>query len=207
MWRTLFGLMGIFATALLNSIDALSSERCSRRPRPHNQMTMLKDDGFKPKIITPNDIGSLFGDGSKNGNNAVLDGYSEDDEDDFDFEESVEKSETVEEIVVAAKPTAAVPTAQRYDSESNGMRELLALQKEMMSPPPPPPAVQQETEVEISAANYSRSEDDESSTDVDDYLNFDRVLDKVTHATQTSFFILLITEWPRMSSFPTYGID
>ena len=179
MWRTLFGLVGIFATALLNSIDALSSERCSRRPRSHNQMTMLKDDGFKPKIITPNDIGSLFGDSSKNGNNVVLDGYSEDDEDDFDFEESEEKSEPVEEIVVAAKPSS-VPTAQRYDSESNGMRELLALQKEMMSPPPPPPAVEVETAVEIFAVDNSPSEDDESSTDVDDYLNFDKILDKVT---------------------------
>ena len=181
MWRTLFGLIGIFATALLNSIDALTSERCSRRPRAHNQMTMLKDDGFKPKIITPNDIGSLFGDSSKNGNNVVLDGYSEDDEDDFDFEESVEKSEPVEEIVVAVKPTA-VPTVQRYDSESIGMRELLALQKEMMSPPPPPPTVVAETEVEIFAIDAPRKEeDDESSTDVDDYLNFDKILDKVTH--------------------------
>ena len=178
MWRTLFGLVGIFATALLNSIDALSSERCSRRPRSHNQMTMLKDDGFKPKIITPNDIGSLFGDSSKNGNNVVLDGYSEDDEDDFDFEESEEKSEPVEEIVVAAKPSS-VPTAQRYDSESNGMRELLALQKEMMSPPPPPSAVEVETAVEIFAVDNSQSEDDESLTDVDDYLNFDKILDKV----------------------------
>ena len=187
MWRTLFGVIGIFATALLYSIDALTSERCSRRPRAHSQMTMLKEDGFKPKIITPNDIGSLFGDSSKNGNNVVLDGYSEDDEDDFDFEESVEKSEPVEEIVVAAK-SSAVPSAQRYDSTSNGMRELLALQKEMMSPPPPP-AVQLETEVEIFSVDVSRSDDDESSTDVDDYLNFDKILDKVTQSTPNAISV------------------
>ena len=55
------------------------------------------------------------------------------------------------------------------------MRELLALQKEMMAPPSPEEVVI-EAEVTVTEPSYAS---DEPTEDVDDYLNFDKVLDKV----------------------------
>ena len=140
-------------------------------------MTMLKDDGFKPKIITPNDIASLFGDSNKNSNSKALDGYSEDDDDEddeFDFDQTEEEAITA---VASTSTTSIVDKAdtRKYDSESNAMRELLALQKEMMAPSLPVDVI-----IEILPDTVATSyEVNDESDDVDDYLNFDRILDKV----------------------------
>ena len=173
MWRTLCCLIGVLSTALLNSINALTNNGVTNRARPHCQISMLKDDGFKPKIITPNDIASLFGDNGRTVNNVVLDGYSEDD-DDFDFEGDEEETPVVEEATVVPA-TVTKMTTDRSDAETNSMRELLALQKEMMAPPTPEEVVI-EMKVPTMESNYAS---DESTDDVDDYLNFDKVLDKV----------------------------
>lgn len=173
MWRTLCCLIGVLSTAFLNSINALTNNRVTNRARPHCQISMLKDDGFKPKIITPNDIASLFGDNGRTVNNVVLDGYSEDD-DDFDFdgdEVDLPAKEEVKAIPVAVTKMIT----DRSDAETNSMRELLALQKEMMAPPSPEEVVI-EAEVTVMESSYAS---DEPTEDVDDYLNFDKVLDKV----------------------------
>ena len=173
MWRTLCCLIGVLSTALLNSINALTNNRVTSRARPHCQISMLKDDGFKPKIITPNDIASLFGDNGRTVNNVVLDGYSEDD-DDFDFDGDEEEPPAVEEVTVIPATVTKMNT-DRSDAETNSMRELLALQKEMMAPPAPEESVV-EINVPVTESSYAS---DESPEDVDDYLNFDKVLDKV----------------------------
>jgi hypothetical protein len=181
MLRTLCCFFGLLASALLNSMDALSADRAASRARPNNRMTMLKDDGFKPKIITPNDIASLFGDSNKNSNSKALDGYSEDDDDDdddeFDFDQTEEETTTVAADISMAQIVDNVEKVEtrKYDSESNAMRELLALQKEMMAPSVPVDVVI-ETLVDTVETSY---EVDDESDDVDDYLNFDKVLDKV----------------------------
>lgn len=179
MLRTLCCFFGLLATALLNSMDALTADRATNRARPNNRMTMLKDDGFKPKIITPNDIASLFGDSNKNSNSKALDGYSEDDDDDdddFDFDQTEEEATTTVADISMTKILDKVEKVDRkYDSESNAMRELLALQKEMMAPSVPADVVMKEL-TDIVETSY---EVDDESDDVDDYLNFDRVLDKV----------------------------
>jgi hypothetical protein len=149
---------------------------------------MLKDDGFKPKIITPNDIASLFGDNGRTVNNVVLDGYSEDD-DDFDFEGDEEEPPAKEEVKVSPAAVTKMIT-DRSDAETNSMRELLALQKEMMAPPKPEEAVV-ETEVSTVEPSYAS---DESPEDVDDYLNFDKVLDKVNRQQSSQSKVRQICE-------------
>ena len=139
-------------------------------------MTMLKDDGFKPKIITPNDIGSLFGDSPRT-TSKVPEGYDDDEDTDIDYEENEAEEEAVPAKVSApvAKVAAYAPTPQKYDAEMNSMRELLALQKEMMAPVK---VAEIESEPEILLEEITFQEEPESD-DVDDYLNFDRQLDKV----------------------------
>lgn len=164
------------ASALLCSINALTGDRStSSRSRTHLHLNMLKDDGFKPKIITPNDIGSLFGDNSKS-NNKVPDGYDED-EDDIDYEEITAEPTPEATITPVAKVAPYSPTPRKYDSETNSMRELLALQKEMMAPPRTV-AVEAVEEDDTDDSSYEVPDDDDD-VEVDDYLNFDRVLDKV----------------------------
>lgn len=180
MLRTLCCFLGLLATAFLNSMDALTADRATNRARPNNRMTMLKDDGFKPKIITPNDIASLFGDSNKNSNSKALDGYSEDDDDDdddFDFDQTEEETTTAVADISMTQIVDKVDKVEtrKYDSESNAMRELLALQKEMMAPSVPVDIV---TEILVDEVETSYEVEDESD-DVDDYLNFDKVLDKV----------------------------
>ena len=178
MWRNLYCLFGILASALLCSISAFSRDKsASSRPRTCGHVTMLKDDGLKPKIITPNDIGSLFGDSSKT-SNKVPDGYDEDedeDEDDIDYEELAPENTVKADIAPAPKVAGYSPTPQKYDSESNSMRELLALQKEMMAPPKII-RIEAVEEIDTEESSFEVPEDD---VDVDDYLKFDRILDKV----------------------------
>lgn len=203
MLRTLCCFLGLLATALLNSMDALTADRATNRARPNNRMTMLKDDGFKPKIITPNDIASLFGDSNKNSNSKALDGYSEDDDDDdddFDFDQTEEETTTTVADISMTKILDKVENVDRkYDSESNAMRELLALQKEMMAPSVPADVVV-EGLIDIVETSY---EVDDESDDVDDYLNFDKVLDKVFKSLQFSRKLRLQSHPPNDSElFP-----
>ena len=176
MWRTIYCLFGILTSALLCSINAFTCDKSAgSRSRACGHVTMLKDDGLKPKIITPNDIGSLFGDSSKS-SNKVPEGYDEDeDEDDIDYEEIAPEITVKATIAPAPKVAGYNPTPQKYDSESNSMRELLALQKEMMAPP----KIVLVEAVEETYIDESSFEAPEEDVEVDDYLNFDRLLDKV----------------------------
>jgi hypothetical protein len=191
MWRTFYCLVVILATALLDSIDALTGDISRIRVRTNNQMTMLKDDGFKPKTITPNDIASLFGDSGGN-SNKITEDYTDEDEDDFDYDKIKEEDSKleVEKATKIEKPIKIEAAARRTDdADSLAIRELMAIQKEMQAPPEPVDIAPFKEFVEETI--YERVVNDEE-VDVDSYLNFGRELDAVrlhSYPTKTYFFL------------------
>jgi hypothetical protein len=138
--------MCLIATAFLSSIDAFSNDRGTVRYRTNGHMTMLKDDQMKPKVITPNDIASLFGSSSSSSEEADEISYEDDDEEE---KTSINEKEIIKEEIIPQKKIVA--EKRSYDSESVAMNELLALQKEYSTPPPAPivPVSNIEASVEV----------------------------------------------------------
>jgi hypothetical protein len=135
MLQNLYCLMCLIATAFLSSLNAFSNDRGTVRYRTNGHMTMLKDDQMKPKVITPNDIASLFGSSSSSEASDDI-SYEDDDEDEDEVSASINEVEIVKEEII---PQKKIVTKKRsYDSESVAMNELLALQKEYSTPPPAP---------------------------------------------------------------------
>jgi hypothetical protein len=113
---------------------------------------MLKDEPVKPKVITPNDIASLFGSSSSEASDDIS--YEDDDEDEVEESAPVNEVEIIKEEIIPQKKTVA--EKRSYDSESVAMNELLALQKEYSTPPPSPivPVSKSETFTEVVHTYY-----------------------------------------------------
>ena len=139
------------------------------------------DDKGKQKIISPNDINSLFGGGSKSTKNEKAPDYENEDED-FDYGDAV--SPPQEESSVDEPKMTQERYGKTEDSET--MRELFDLEEQMKRPPEIVKAVVEEVveeknmmsteELVIAAADSAfESELDEYGMG---YMNLNRKLDK-----------------------------
>eukprot|EP00596_Hydrurales_sp_CCMP1899_P005385 CAMPEP_0119036344 /NCGR_PEP_ID=MMETSP1177-20130426/4020_1 /TAXON_ID=2985 /ORGANISM="Ochromonas sp, Strain CCMP1899" /LENGTH=431 /DNA_ID=CAMNT_0006996103 /DNA_START=244 /DNA_END=1539 /DNA_ORIENTATION=- len=133
---------------------------------------MLKDEPVKPKVITPNDIASLFGSSSSEASDDIS--YEDDDEDEVEESAPVNEVEIIKEEIIPQKKTVA--EKRSYDSESVAMNELLALQKEYSTPPPSPIVPVSKSETFTEEPEY-REEITDDFEDVDELINFNRVLE------------------------------
>ena len=179
------------AILFVQACDAFSSppspvetRRVSRRGTFTTTMLVdNNDDKGKQKIISPNDISSLFGGGTKSTKNEKVSDYEDEDED-FDYGDTVVSPPATEDASSVEKSEMIQETDVKTE-ESETMRELFALEEMTKRPP----VVQEEVEEEeVSVASTEAlvvaAADAVMESDVDEYgmgyMNLNRKLDKAT---------------------------
>ena len=131
------------------------------------------NDKIRQKIISPNDISSLFGGGTKSTKN---DKDFDDEDEDFDYGDTVVTPPVAEEVTVEESSVVVPKMTEEIDEktkESDTMRELFALEEMTKRPP----VVEEELVVEeempmgsqeelvVAAAAVMESEADEEGSE------------------------------------------